>query len=68
MVPTRRVITVSSRLVSITSITFETTSHRRSQLVLIDLPVDLVVVLEQQERASQAQCSKEALAKRRCRR
>jgi hypothetical protein len=65
MVSIRRVITIFRRLVSITS---ETTSHRHGQLVLIDLPVDLVVVLEQQERASQAQCSEEALAESRCRR
>jgi hypothetical protein len=53
-------MTVFRRLVSIAS---ETTSHRHSQLILIDLPVDLVVVLEQQERASQAQRPEKALAK-----
>jgi hypothetical protein len=37
------------------------------QLVLIDLPVDLVVVLEQQERASQTQRSEKALVESRCR-
>lgn len=59
-----RVMTVFRRLVSITS---ETTSHRHSRLVLIDLPVDLVIVLEQQERASQAQRSEKAPIEPRCR-
>jgi hypothetical protein len=58
-----RVMIVFRRLVSIAS---ETTSHRHSRLVPIDLPVDLVVVLEQQERASQAQRFEKALVEPRC--
>ena len=60
-----RAMTVSSRLVSIA---FKTASHWARQLVLVDLPVDLVVVLEQQERASPMQRVENALAKGRCRR
>jgi hypothetical protein len=37
---------------------------RPKVLVLIDLPVDVVVVLEQQERAGQAQGTERALGKR----
>jgi hypothetical protein len=40
----------------------ETARRRLHKLVPIDLPVDLVVVLEQQERANQTQRSEEALA------
>jgi hypothetical protein len=39
---------------------------RLDALVPIDLPVDLVVVLEQQERANQTQPSEKALAERWC--
>jgi len=35
-------------------------------LVRVDLPVDVVVVLEQEERAGQAQSTECALGKRRC--
>jgi hypothetical protein len=37
-----------------------------AQLVLADLPVDLVVVLEQQERADEAKRTERALPNRRC--
>ena len=36
---------------------------RRDPLALVDLPVDIVVVLEQQERAGEAVCGEGALGK-----
>jgi hypothetical protein len=41
---------------------------RSYPLVLVDLPVNVVVVLEQQERAGQAVCAEGALSKLRVRR
>ncbi len=60
VVRTDRNATIVCRLLSIGS---GSTSHRLDQLVPIDLPVDLVIVLEQQERASQTERPEKALAK-----
>jgi hypothetical protein len=38
--------------------------HLRQWLVLVDLPVDVVVVLEQKERAGEAQGAERALRER----